>query len=73
MGLAGISWPQLLIIVVIVVMIFGTKRIRQAGGDFGAMISGFKKETKDINTTEVVKDINSARKTVNKAKKLIGK
>ena len=39
----GISTWQLLIIVVIVAMIFGTKRLRQAGEDIGAAVKSFKK------------------------------
>lgn len=71
--LANIGPYQLLVILLIVIVLFGTKRIAQAGGDFGAMIKGFKKETKDIKATEVAKDINSARKTINTAKKFVGK
>ena len=43
MGLGGISIWQLLIILAIVVMIFGTKRLRNLGGDLGSAIRGFKK------------------------------
>jgi len=65
--------PQLLIIAVIVIMLFGTKRIRQAGGDFGAMIAGFRKETKGekIDPLSVAKDVNKARRTLKEAKKLL--
>ena len=42
MGLGGISIWQLLIILAIVVMIFGTKRLRNIGGDLGGAIKGFK-------------------------------
>ena len=43
MGFGGISIWQLLIILAIVVMLFGTKRLRNLGGDLGAAIKGFKK------------------------------
>ena len=33
---ANISWPQLLIILVIVLAIFGTKRLRTLGSDLGS-------------------------------------
>ena len=39
--LANIGITQLGIIALIVFLIFGTKKLRQAGGDLGAMISGF--------------------------------
>jgi sec-independent protein translocase protein TatA len=42
MGLSGISIWQLLIVLAIVVMLFGTKRLRTLGGDLGSMIKGFK-------------------------------
>ena len=42
MGLGGISIWQLLIILAIVVMLFGTKRLRNMGGDLGAAIKGFR-------------------------------
>ena len=42
MGLGGISIWQLLIILAIVVMLFGTKRLRNIGGDLGEAIKGFK-------------------------------
>lgn len=42
MGLGGISIWQLLIVLAIVVMIFGTKRLRNMGGDLGSAIKGFR-------------------------------
>jgi sec-independent protein translocase protein TatA len=39
----GISPGQLLIILVIVLLIFGGKRLRGLGGDVGTAIKGFKK------------------------------
>ena len=43
----GISWQQLLILLVIVLLIFGTKRLKNLGGDLGGAIKGFKKAMKD--------------------------
>ncbi len=42
MGFGGISIWQLLIILVIVLLLFGTKRLRNLGGDLGNAIKGFK-------------------------------
>ncbi|AHL74324.1 preprotein translocase subunit SecA [Stutzerimonas stutzeri] len=39
----GISIWQLLIVLMIVVMLFGTKRLRGLGSDLGGAISGFRK------------------------------
>jgi sec-independent protein translocase protein TatA len=50
MGLGGISIWQLLIILAIVVMLFGTKRLRGLGSDLGGAIKGFKKSMQDDDT-----------------------
>ncbi|MCL6270602.1 twin-arginine translocase TatA/TatE family subunit [Sansalvadorimonas sp. 2012CJ34-2] len=39
----GISIPQLLIILAILILIFGTKRLRNIGGDLGGAVKGFRK------------------------------
>ncbi|NLZ79120.1 MAG: twin-arginine translocase TatA/TatE family subunit [Gammaproteobacteria bacterium] len=41
--MGGISIWQLLIILAIVVLLFGTKRLKGIGGDLGDAIKGFKK------------------------------
>ena len=43
MGLGGISIWQLAIVLLIVVLIFGTKRLKSIGSDLGGAIKGFKK------------------------------
>ncbi|WP_423836761.1 twin-arginine translocase TatA/TatE family subunit [Stutzerimonas stutzeri] len=43
----GISIWQLLIVLLIVVMLFGTKRLRGLGTDLGGAISGFRKSMSD--------------------------
>lgn len=43
MGIGGISIWQLVIILVIVLLLFGTKRLKGLGGDLGGAIKGFKK------------------------------
>jgi sec-independent protein translocase protein TatA len=40
--LGGISIWQLLIVFVIVILIFGTKKLRNLGGDLGGAVKGFK-------------------------------
>lgn len=42
MGLGGISIWQLLIVLAIVVMLFGTSRLRNIGSDLGSAIKGFR-------------------------------
>lgn len=43
MGISGISIWSLLLILAIVLLLFGTKRIKNLGGDLGGAIKGFKK------------------------------
>ncbi|HID00587.1 MAG TPA: twin-arginine translocase TatA/TatE family subunit [Piscirickettsiaceae bacterium] len=43
----GISIWQLLIILAIVLLLFGAKRLRSVGSDLGAAIKGFKQSVKD--------------------------
>jgi len=54
MGLGGISIWQLAIVLVIVVLIFGTKRLKSIGSDLGGAIKGFKKsmDTDEDKPTE---------------------
>lgn len=47
MGFGGISMPELLIILVIVVVIFGTKRLKSIGTDLGGAVKGFRKAMAD--------------------------
>ncbi|MBK5144008.1 Sec-independent protein translocase subunit TatA [Budviciaceae bacterium BWR-B9] len=49
--MGGISIWQLLIIVAIVVLLFGTKKLRTLGSDLGASVKGFKKAMSDEETT----------------------
>lgn len=47
MGIGGISIWQLLIILLIVVLLFGTKRLKGIGSDLGSALKGFKKAVND--------------------------
>lgn len=52
----GFGWQELLIILVIVALIFGTKKLRGIGSDLGGAVKGFK----DSVSSE---ESNSAEKT----------
>jgi len=52
MGLGGIGIWQLVIILVIVVMLFGTKKLRNLGTDLGGALKGFKSAMKDDNAKD---------------------
>jgi sec-independent protein translocase protein TatA len=43
MGFGGISIWQLLIVLVIVLLLFGTKKLRGMGGDLGSAVKSFRK------------------------------
>lgn len=45
--LGGISIWQLLIILAIVILIFGTKKFKNIGGDLGNAVKGFKNAMKE--------------------------
>jgi sec-independent protein translocase protein TatA len=38
-----IGWRELLIVLVIVLLVFGTKRLKNVGSDLGEAVRGFKK------------------------------
>ncbi len=47
MGFGGISVWSLLLVLAIVILLFGTKKLRNIGGDVGGAIKSFKKSVKD--------------------------
>ena len=47
MGISGIGPGSLLLILGIVLLVFGTKRLRNIGTDAGSAIKGFKKAMND--------------------------
>ncbi|NBA98012.1 twin-arginine translocase TatA/TatE family subunit [Pseudomonas sp. R5(2019)] len=51
MGLGGISIWQLAIILAIVIVLFGTKRLKNIGTDVGESIKGFRKSMNSEDDT----------------------
>jgi len=47
MGFGGISIWQLLIILAIVLVLFGAKKLRNVGSDLGSAVKGFKSAMKE--------------------------
>ena len=47
MGIGGISFWQILIILAVILILFGGKKIRTMGSDLGEGLKGFKKAIKD--------------------------
>ena len=58
MGFSGGSVWQLLIILAITVMVFGTKRLKNLGGDLGSAIKGFKEAMSPEDKKEALKEEN---------------
>ncbi len=60
------SIPQLLIVLVIVVVLFGAKRLRNLGGDLGSAVKGFKDavKTDEEEGTETAGKIENAAERV---------
>lgn len=50
-----ISITKLLVVAALIILVFGTKKLRTLGGDLGSAIKGFKKAMRD--------DDDSAKKT----------
>lgn len=58
MGIGGISLWKLLIILLILIMLFGTKRLKGLGSDLGEAIKGLRKSVSndDVSLNENVPD-----------------
>ncbi|MBT3347012.1 MAG: twin-arginine translocase TatA/TatE family subunit [Thiotrichales bacterium] len=59
MGVGGIGVWQLLIILVLVILIFGTKKLKNVGGDLGGAIKSFKSAVKGEEKKADDADTNS--------------
>lgn len=53
MGIGGISIWQLLIILAIIILIFGTKKLKSMGSDLGGAVKGFKKAVSDEDAKQL--------------------
>jgi sec-independent protein translocase protein TatA len=65
--LSGISWPQLLVVLVIVLAIFGTKKIRNLGTDLGSVVKGFRSSMSEAEAAKEQLNDDSADSTVDDA------
>ena len=62
--LSGISPWSILLILIIVVVLFGTKKLRNVGADLGAAMKSFKKSSKEDSTTnKTIDDDNQNKNT----------
>ena len=60
----GIGFRELLIILVIALILFGAKKLRNVGSDLGAAVRGFKKSVNegDDEATKQLNDMSSKEK-----------
>ncbi len=68
MGIGGISFWQLLIILLIVLLLFGTKRLKNLGGDLGGAIKGFKKAMNEEDPPKVTQQQDQNTTTATESK-----
>ncbi len=48
----GFGITELVIVLVIVILLFGTKKLRSLGGDLGGALKGFRGAMKDVDEIE---------------------
>jgi sec-independent protein translocase protein TatA len=60
--IGGISVTQLLILLVIVALVFGTKRLRNIGSDLGSAVKGFRKGIEEEPEDKEPEKITTAEK-----------
>ena len=77
MGLGGIGITQLLIILGIVILVFGTKKLANVGWDLGSAVQGirvgFKQSVAALDEMEepITSAMDDARETVERTSKLV--
>ena len=71
--IGGISVTQLLILLVIVMLVFGTKRLRNIGSDLGSAVKGFRKgiedEPEDSEPEKIVNEEKTSAEPLKKEEK----
>ncbi len=67
--MGGISIWQIAIIIVVVAVLFGGKRLRNLGGDLGASLKGFKKAMKDEEPDNIEHKENEIESTAKQVEK----
>lgn len=60
----GIGIKELVLILVIVMLVFGTKKIKTIGGDVGGWIRDFRKSIKDGNDEAPVVDLAASKRVL---------
>lgn len=53
--LSGLSLPHILLLLVVVVLLFGTSKLKNLGKDLGGAIKGFKQSMNDADDEPIAK------------------
>jgi sec-independent protein translocase protein TatA len=61
--MGGISIWQVLIVLLIVIVLFGTSKLKNVGSDLGSALKGFKKAINDENKEESTEDADFTAET----------
>ena len=64
--LSGISPWSILLILIIVVVLFGTKKLRNVGADLGSAIKSFKKSSREESSSSKTVSSKTSAKEENK-------
>lgn len=59
----GLSLPHLLVVLTIVIVLFGTKRLKTMGADLGGAITGFRKAVKEDGQADTLEAPANAAET----------
>lgn len=55
----NISWPEILIILLVILLLFGAKRLPELARGFGEAIREFTKSRRDITTTDMCQSVST--------------
>ena len=66
--MGGLSIWHWIIVLVVVLLVFGTKRLRNAGSDLGEAVKGFKKGMKDDDKPGLLGDSSRNEETSSESK-----
>ena len=70
--MGGLSWVHWLIVLLVIILVFGTSKLKNIGKDLGGAIKGFKEGMKDGTTAESGPAGADANKQVSEAKPIAG-
>jgi sec-independent protein translocase protein TatA len=67
--MGGLSWIHWVVVLLIVVLVFGTKKLKNMGSDLGGAVKGFKDGMKDASADKTAEE--AAKLSADKAAKTV--